>query len=95
MSSDGPLVSGVLEAEGQKILEGFTDVELDPASIDVLYHANQLVLSKAQRAVVIESIRRHRAERIEKSRIRAAKKQKKTPEELSGLSLDDLGELEP
>lgn len=87
-------IEGVLESEGQKILTGFTDLELDPKSIDLLYHANPLVLTKAQRAVVIESIRRHRAEREVRAATRKAKKERKSPEEVSGLTLDDLGELE-
>jgi len=93
MSEESDVI-GVLEAEGQKILTGFSDLELDPKAIDQLYHANPLVLSKAQRAVIIESIRRHRAEREVKARVRAAKKEKKSKEELNSLSLDDLGEID-
>lgn len=84
-------LEGVLETEGTKILSGFRDIALDPAAVDLLYNCNQLVLTKAQRAVVIETIRRHRAERTEKKK--APKKVKATKEELSGISLDDLGEL--
>jgi len=93
MSEESDVI-GVLEAEGQKILTGFSDLELDPKAIDQLYHANPLVLSKAQRAVIIESIRRHRAEREVKSAARKAKRDKKSKEELNSLSLDDLGEID-
>jgi len=83
----------VLELEGQKILAGFADVVLDPSCVDQLYNANPLVLTKAQRAVVIETIRRHRAERTAKKAARKTKV-KATKEELAGISLDDLGALD-
>lgn len=83
----------VLDEEGNKILSGLRDVVLDPAAIDVLYTANPLLLTKAQRAVVVESLRRHRAERTAKKAARVTKK-KLTDDEKNKLSLDDLGELE-
>lgn len=87
------LAEGVLEEEGQKILSGFHDIELDVGAVDVLFHANPRVLTAAQRAVVIESIRRHRAERTEKKKARAAKKPK-DPEAAAKLTLDDLGTVD-
>lgn len=84
----------ILEAEGQKILEGFKDVELDPALVDQLYKNNQLVLTRAQRAVVIETIRRHRAERVRKKEGKASSgpRAKKTSVTDEGLKAA-LGDL--
>lgn len=89
---ENPVV-GVLEDEGQKILSGLKDIVLDPAAVDRLYNANPLVLSKAQRRVVIETVRRQRAER-EVRKERKAKKVKATSDEIASLTLDDLGALE-
>jgi hypothetical protein len=84
----------LLESEGQKILSGLSDVELDPSSVSALYSRNPRVLSKAQRAVVIETIRRARAayqtKRANKPTPPIPKEPKLTKEQISELKLDDL-----
>ena len=80
---------GVLEDEGQKILSGLSEVDLDPTGVDALYQIDDpLALTPAQRAVVIESIRRSRAETKRKTAVRKRKKLEK--DEAAKLTLEDL-----
>lgn len=81
-------IEGVLCDEGEKILTGIADVELDPTLLEQLYATSPMKMVKAQRAVIVESLRRRRAELLIK---RAAKKAKARPTQPSdSLTLDDL-----
>jgi hypothetical protein len=89
-----PDIAEVLAKEGALILAGevpLDSINLDVKSIDLLYDADPLRLTKAQRAVVVESERRARAEFLEKKKAKSAKKkQAPLPEEIEALTLDDL-----
>ncbi len=88
-----PLDPNLGLATGQKILNGIQDVEIDPQELQELFHApHPLEMSRAQRAVVVEGLRRARATSIIKrataSKKRAANKMPK--DEAAQLALDDL-----
>ena len=82
----------VLAEEGIAILSGLKDVEIDPNELDLLFNCdNPLILSKAQRSVVVEGLRRARVKYLENKKTKAAKKAAKaTPAEINGMSLGDL-----
>lgn len=76
------------EAEGQQILSGIKDVVLDPTEVDKIWDLHPLKITHAQRAVIIEQIRRSR------ERFQQKPKRTKKPSPAVGdsdkLSLDDL-----
>jgi hypothetical protein len=82
-------IQGILQDEGEKILANIADVELDPTLLEQLYTSSPLRMTKAQRAVVVESLRRRRAALKVKQ---AAKKAKAAgPSQPSEtITLDDL-----
>jgi hypothetical protein len=92
MSEDYPLSHpGVLEAEGLKILEGIQDVELDATQVDLLFKIpHPLQASEAQRAVIVEALRRSRKTYSAKKAAKQAKKAAKPLIEIEGFSLEDL-----
>lgn len=85
---------GILHEEGVKILEGIKDVDLDPEGLDTLFNCDQpLKLSRQQRAVVIEGLRKAREKYLVNKKAKADRKKKApkpTPAEIEGMSLDDL-----
>ena len=79
-----------MELAGLQILEGISDVELDPKQVDELYdEENPLNLSPAKRAVIVESLRRQRTKHFSKKKAKRTKVAK-TPAEVEGLTLEDL-----
>ena len=84
---------GILETAGAQILSGLADVVLDPTEVDKLFSCeNPMILTTAQRAVCIETLRRQRKDYVEnKAKKRSAKEKKKKPTvKIEGLSLGDL-----
>jgi hypothetical protein len=82
---------GILEAEGQQILSGISEIRLDPEEVDKLFSCdNPFLLTRAQRAVNVEMLRRQRAEYVEKKKAKRQKKEKAPPPEIGGLKLEDL-----
>lgn len=82
-------ITDILQSEGEKILANIADVELDPTLLEQLYSTSPLKMTKAQRAVVVESLRRRRAELKVKKAARAAKR--KTPSQpAETITLEDL-----
>ena len=96
-------IAGILEEEGLKILNNIQGVELDASEVSVLFaHSNPLELSKAQRAVVIQSLRESRKTYLEKKQVKRNKAAAKVaatrtdPEFLKKLDMsteDILGSL--
>lgn len=85
--------TSILEETGIKILQGIKDVEIDPTEADrIMSCDNPLLLSKAQRAVNIEILRRQRAEYLSKKAAKRSKKAEKAKPKISieGLTLADL-----
>ena len=86
-------LEGILEEEGQQILNHIQDVELDPMEVNLLFtHGNPHNLSQAQRAVIVEELRRSRKTYLTK---KVAKRKKadakaKTTITKSGFDLEDL-----
>ena len=82
----------ILQEEGLQILSGLKDVELDPTGLDTLFNCDQpLKLTREQRAVVIEGLRRARAKYLKNKKQKSVKRKAKAdPAEIEGLSLEDL-----
>jgi len=87
---DYPL-KGVLEEEGLKILDHIQDVDLDPDEVNILWtHPTPLDLSSAQRAVVIEKLRRDRKDYVKAKKEGKRVKKPVSTKLKSGLDLKDL-----
>ena len=79
----------VLEAEGDKILSGIKDIPLDITEVDKIWDLHPLEITRAQRAVLVEQIRRSR-EKFQ-AKPKRTKKAKPTPNGPAGdISLEDL-----
>jgi len=90
-SEPNPPLTNVGEAAGMQILNGITDVEINPNELQELFnHPHPLLMTEAQRAVVVEGLRRSRGEYLVTKEKKAAKRAYKTADDSFKVSLADL-----
>jgi hypothetical protein len=84
-------IEGILETEGNQILNHIQDVELDPMEVNKLFtHPNPYELSPAQRAVIVSELRKSRATYIKRKAEKRKKAAAKSTVTKSGFDLKDL-----
>ncbi len=85
-----PGVVPKLEAEGQQILSGHSDIELIDSEVNQIWDMDPGDLNKPLRAVIIEKLRQNRKKFLQTKKERAAKRKPKVQVPDDGISLNDL-----